>query len=77
MTVRNWISEGQLPAVRAGQRRVPIRRTDLEAFLNRSADEAVVRPPHRETIDERFAELQDQIKGLRARVELLERGRHR
>jgi excisionase family DNA binding protein len=33
-TVRNWIDRGELPAVRVGQRRVRVRRSDLEAFLD-------------------------------------------
>jgi excisionase family DNA binding protein len=32
-TVRNWIDQGSLPAIRVGARRVRIRRTDLDAFL--------------------------------------------
>lgn len=35
--------------------------------------EAQLTPTRRESIDDRFADLQDQIKRLRARVELLER----
>lgn len=31
-TIRNWIDQGRLPAVRIGQRRVRIRRTDLDAI---------------------------------------------
>jgi len=30
-TVRNWITDGKLPAVRVGERRVRIRRTDSSA----------------------------------------------
>jgi excisionase family DNA binding protein len=33
-TVRNWITDGRLPALRVGQRRVRIRRPDLDAFLS-------------------------------------------
>jgi excisionase family DNA binding protein len=32
-TVRNWIDQGSLPAIRVGARRVRIRRGDLDAFL--------------------------------------------
>lgn len=35
-TVRNWIIRGDLPAVRVGARRVRVRRSDWEAFLERS-----------------------------------------
>jgi excisionase family DNA binding protein len=36
MTVRNWISREELPAVRVGSRRVRVRRADFDAFLSRS-----------------------------------------
>ena len=36
MTVRNWISRKELPALRVGSRRVRVRRTDFDAFLARS-----------------------------------------
>jgi excisionase family DNA binding protein len=32
-TVRNWIDQGSLPAVRVGNRRVRVTRSDLDAFL--------------------------------------------
>jgi excisionase family DNA binding protein len=32
-TVRNWITAGELAAVRLGARRVRVRQSDLEAFL--------------------------------------------
>jgi excisionase family DNA binding protein len=32
-TVRNWISRGELPAIRVGSRRVRVRRADFDAFL--------------------------------------------
>jgi excisionase family DNA binding protein len=35
-TVRNWITDGKLPAVRVGQRRVRIRRADFERLLARA-----------------------------------------
>ena len=34
-TVRNWIDAGKLPAIRVGERRVRIRRSDLVRFLER------------------------------------------
>ena len=33
-TIRNWIDQGALPAVRVGTRRVRIRRSELDRFLN-------------------------------------------
>ncbi len=36
MTVRNWISREELPALRVGSRRVRVRQTDFDAFLARS-----------------------------------------
>jgi excisionase family DNA binding protein len=33
-TVRNWIDRGELPAVRVGSRRVRVRQTDLDAFID-------------------------------------------
>jgi excisionase family DNA binding protein len=32
-TIRNWISQGDLPAVRVGARRVRVRRADFDKFL--------------------------------------------
>jgi excisionase family DNA binding protein len=32
-TVRNWIDDGQLPAVRIGARRVRVRRSDFDALV--------------------------------------------
>ncbi|MGZ6663092.1 MAG: helix-turn-helix domain-containing protein, partial [Solirubrobacteraceae bacterium] len=32
-TVRNWIDQGSLPAVRVGRRRVRIKRSDLDQFI--------------------------------------------
>ncbi len=34
-TIRNWIDAGQLPAVRVGQRRVRIKRSDFDRLLQR------------------------------------------
>ncbi|MHB8658965.1 MAG: helix-turn-helix domain-containing protein [Solirubrobacteraceae bacterium] len=36
-TVRNWIDRGELPAVRAGARRIRIRQTDLDAFIEKNS----------------------------------------
>jgi len=36
MTVRNWISRGELPAFRVGSRRVRVRQADFDDFLARS-----------------------------------------
>jgi excisionase family DNA binding protein len=33
-TVRNWIDRGELPAVRVGKRRVRVRQSDLDAFID-------------------------------------------
>ncbi len=32
-TVRNWIDQGRLPALRVGECRVRVRRSDLDTFL--------------------------------------------
>ena len=32
-TVRNWIDQGSLPAVRVGRRRVRFKRSDLDQFI--------------------------------------------
>jgi len=39
-TVRNWIADGALAAVRVGPRRVRVRRTDLDAYLTAGAPAA-------------------------------------
>jgi excisionase family DNA binding protein len=36
-TVRNWIDRGELPAVRVGSRRVRVRQSDLDAFIDAGA----------------------------------------
>jgi len=43
-TVRNWIDQGSLPAVRVG-RRVRIRRTDLERVLDEGATQGSAAQP--------------------------------
>ena len=40
-TVRNWIDRNELPAVRVGQRRVRVRRADLDQFLESGATAGV------------------------------------
>jgi excisionase family DNA binding protein len=45
MTVRNWISRGELAAFRAGSRRVRVRQADLDAFLARSPAAGPTGPP--------------------------------
>ena len=42
-TVRNWIDQGSLPALRVG-RRVRIRRSDLERVLEKSSTVGTARP---------------------------------
>jgi excisionase family DNA binding protein len=37
-TVRNWIDAGTLKGVRIGSRRVRVRESDLEAFIDRGGD---------------------------------------
>lgn len=41
-TVRNWIDQGSLPALRVGTRRVRVRRSDLDAYLERAANDRPV-----------------------------------
>ena len=38
-TVRRWIREGDVPAVRIGRRRVALRRTDLEMLITPTRDD--------------------------------------
>jgi excisionase family DNA binding protein len=45
-TVRLWVSKGKLPAMRAGQRKLLIRRSDLDRMLEAiSSHRALVRQP--------------------------------
>lgn len=37
-TIRNWIDRGELPAVRLGRRRVRVRQSDLDAFIDAGAN---------------------------------------
>jgi excisionase family DNA binding protein len=82
-TVRNWIDRGELRAVRVGSRRVRVLRADLDAY---PAQGRIDTPPPESdddstsvdaTLEDRIGDLQDQIRGLRARVETLERDRSR
>lgn len=38
-TVRNWVDAGDLPAVRVGTRRVRVRRSDLDAYLEAASEQ--------------------------------------
>jgi excisionase family DNA binding protein len=63
-TVRNMDDRGELRAVRVGHRRVRVLRSDLDAFLSSQTDQAAELPPaRRDSINERFADMQDQIRG--------------
>jgi len=46
-TIRNWIDDGKLPAVRAGNRRVRIREADVDAFIAASSGQAPPAPVDR------------------------------
>jgi excisionase family DNA binding protein len=49
VTVRRWITNGQLPASKAGPRKWMVRRSDLDAFLSnggiRTRDDAASEDP--------------------------------
>jgi excisionase family DNA binding protein len=47
-TVRNWIDRGELPALRVG-RRVRIKRSDYERYLQEGYNGGAGRPEHRPT----------------------------
>lgn len=64
-TVRNWVDRGELPAIRVGVRRVRIRESDLEAFLE-------AEKPARPKTTDRVAELERRVGDLEARLEALE-----
>ena len=44
-TVRSWISRGALPATRPGQRKLLVRRSDLDRMLSHHADPDSAAPP--------------------------------
>jgi excisionase family DNA binding protein len=43
-TVRNWIDRGELPAARLGQRRIRVRESDLQAFIDAGSRTAEPQP---------------------------------
>jgi excisionase family DNA binding protein len=51
-TVRTWIDQQKLPAVRVGQRRVRIRQSDLDAFIAASSAPKAPEEPLTEPVDE-------------------------
>jgi excisionase family DNA binding protein len=69
-TVRNWIDQGRLPALRVG-RRVRIKRSDFERILDESYTGRSAPPPRREPSADDFwggelvglAELGDDLEG--------------
>ncbi len=67
MTIRNYVSAGKLAAVRIGDRRVRLRREDVDRFI----DGQVTKPTNASRAD-RIRSLEQQVADLRARVEALE-----
>ena len=67
-TVRNWVDRGELQSLRVGARRVRVRRTDLQAFLEQRRD-ADAKPSNAA----RIADLEEAVASLLERVEALER----
>ncbi len=55
-TVRNWIDAGALPAVRVGTRRVRIRRSDFEHFLEQGETRPARQPANEQTPAQAFWE---------------------
>jgi excisionase family DNA binding protein len=51
-TVRNWIDRGELTAVRVGQRRVRVRQSDLDRFIEDDAAVDSDPEPGRPTLDQ-------------------------
>lgn len=49
-TIRNWIDQGDLPAVRVGKRRVRIKRTDLDAFIASGSSSEELEHPERQLV---------------------------
>jgi excisionase family DNA binding protein len=63
-TIRNWIDQGKLPAVRVGPRRVRIKQADLDRFLK--AGEIVEAPAEPERDEEHTAVFDAAAKGPEA-----------
>lgn len=61
-TVRNWIEQGRLPALRVG-RRIRIRRADLDALINGGS---TVAPPADVVARERLAAASQAVSGAAA-----------
>ena len=67
-TVRNWIDEERLPALRIGPRRVRVKAGDLEAFVSSGA--TTNRPPSADASDAAEPTLSVSIDGDVIRVEV-------
>ena len=74
-TIRNWIDQGSLPAVRVGPRRVRVRQADLDEFLKLGAkplaeEQAPQAPPEEEPLGrkELANRLQRSVAWVDARV---------
>lgn len=67
-TVRNWIDRGELTGVRVGSRRVRVRRSDLDRFLEAQA----VQPTISQSRADLIRNLEARVADLAARVEALE-----
>jgi excisionase family DNA binding protein len=65
-TVRNWIDQGSLPALRVGTRRVRVRRSDLDAYLERAADDRSVGSTSAERLARDRADLGSALDRARA-----------
>jgi len=65
-TVRNWIDRGELASVRAGARRVRVRRRDLEAYLQSSRES--VRNRRAGDLDEAKAAVQAATRAVQASI---------
>lgn len=51
-TIRNWLERGELPYIRLGTRRVRIRQSDLDAFIEAGSTPAPSEEPPAEEVDE-------------------------
>ncbi len=69
MTIRNYVSAGKLAAVRIGDRRVRLRREDVDRFIDGQAT-----TPTTASRADRIRPLEQQVTDLQARVEALESG---